>query len=247
MSYPDESVTYWIVKDSRTYAPDRPPSLDYWGPYDSFIQARKSGRDKDGATIVMFYPTGSTQPAVTLPATQPSWYDSLTAVGKRIYDKAGMRAIAGATTDVPSGWQAVNGERVQIHPLANVYSGQIGDDTKVGAFVEIQAGAVIGARCKIESHAFICDGVTIEDEVFVGHHAVFTNDRYPQATNDDGTMVGPGDWTMEHILVRRGASIGSGAIILPSVTVGEGAFVGAGAIVTKDVMPGAVVRGKPAK
>ena len=134
-----------------------------------------------------------------------------------------------------------------LHSLANVYSDAIGEQTRVGAFAEVQAGAVIGRRCKISSHAFVCAGVTIEDEVFVGHGVMFCNDRNPRATRGDHELCGPGDWTLERTLVRRGASIGSGAVILPGVTIGERAVVGAGAVVTRDVGDGETVVGNPAR
>lgn len=135
-----------------------------------------------------------------------------------------------------------------VHSLANVYGRcSIGRETKVGAFAEIQGGAVVGSRCKISSHAFVCDGVTILDEVFVGHHVCFTNDRIPRATTPAGNLQGPEDWTLERTLVKRGASIGSGAVILPGVTIGERAMVGAGAVVTKDVPDGVTVIGNPAR
>lgn len=141
------------------------------------------------------------------------------------------------------------GEEVYLHPTANVYGDvRIGTGTRVGAFTEIQAGAVIGERCKISSHTFICAGVTLEDEVFVGHGAVFCNDRQPRATAyPGGPLRGDGDWTLEPTLVRHGASIGSGAVILPGVTIGAGAMVGAGAVVTRDVPAGATVVGNPAR
>jgi UDP-2-acetamido-3-amino-2,3-dideoxy-glucuronate N-acetyltransferase len=123
----------------------------------------------------------------------------------------------------------------------------LGDDTRVGAFVEIQAGAHIGARCKISSHTFICSGVTIEDEVFIGHGVMFTNDRDPHATSDDGEVQTAADWELVPTRVCRRASIGSGAVILPGVTIGEGALIAAGAVVTRNVDPGAVVAGCPAR
>lgn len=138
--------------------------------------------------------------------------------------------------------------RPVVHPLANVYGNvKIGLGSTVAAFVEVQDGAVIGERCKISSHSFICDGVTIEDEVFVGHGVVFCNDAHPSATNEDGNRKQQGDWTLELTLVKQRASIGSGAVILPGVTIGEGAVVGAGAVVTKDVPDGATVVGVPAR
>ena len=131
--------------------------------------------------------------------------------------------------------------------LVNLYGCSIGDDTKVGAFVEIQKGARIGARCKISSHTFICDGVVIEDEVFVGHGVMFTNDVLPRATNDDGSLQTEADWHVEPTRVRRGASIGSNATLIAGVTVGLRALVGAGAVVTRDVPDYAIVAGVPAR
>ena len=130
--------------------------------------------------------------------------------------------------------------------LVNLYGCRVGAGTKIGAFVEIQKGAVIGRRCKISSHTFVCEGVTIEDEVFVGHGVMFINDRHPRATVD-GRLQTEADWTVEPTLVRRGASIGSGAVMLCGVTIGEGALIGAGAVVTADVPPGATVAGVPAR
>jgi len=140
------------------------------------------------------------------------------------------------------------GERVQIfHPdLVNLYGCSIGDDSKVGTFVEIQKNATIGARCKISSHTFICEGVHIEDEVFVGHGVMFINDRYPRATAN-GQMQTEADWAVVPTYVKRGASIGSGAVILCGVTIGEAALVGAGAVVTQDVPANALVKGVPAR
>jgi len=138
------------------------------------------------------------------------------------------------------------GKNVSIHCFVNLYGCRIGDDTRVGAFVEIQKNAVIGARCKISSHTFICEAVTIEDEVFVGHGVVFINDLDPHATAD-GKPQSETDWTMVKTRVCRGASIGSGATILGGVTIGAAALIGAGAVVTKDVPAGAVVAGNPAR
>lgn len=141
------------------------------------------------------------------------------------------------------------GEGVKIFQpdLVNLYGCTVGPDTKVGAFVEIQKNATIGARCKISSHSFICEGVTIEDEVFVGHGVMFTNDRYPQATNEDGSLQTEADWRVDATLVKRRASIGSNATILSGITIGEGALIGAGAVVTHDVPDHAIVVGVPAR
>lgn len=139
------------------------------------------------------------------------------------------------------------GVDVSIVGFVNLYGCTVGDETKIGPFVEIQRGAVVGARCKVSSHTFICEGVTIEDEVFVGHHVCFTNDRIPRATRDDGTLQTGDDWELLHTRVRRRASIGSGAVILPGLEIGAGAIIGAGAVVTRDVPAGAVVAGVPAR
>lgn len=140
----------------------------------------------------------------------------------------------------------VMGEGVRVADFVNLYGCRIGDQTRIGPFVEIQKTAVIGARCKISSHAFICGGVTIGDEVFVGHHVVFVNDRHPRATRLNGDLKGDADWICETTMVHRRASIGSGAIILCGVTIGEDALIGAGSVVTHDVPPGSVVVGNPA-
>ena len=141
------------------------------------------------------------------------------------------------------------GEGVTIfHPsLVNLYGCVIGNETKIGTFVEIQKNAEIGARCKISSHTFICEGVAIEDEVFIGHGVMFTNDRFPRATNPEGGLQTDADWTVETTRVKRSASIGSNATIVSGVTIGEGALVGAGAVVTKDVADYAIVAGVPAR
>jgi UDP-2-acetamido-3-amino-2,3-dideoxy-glucuronate N-acetyltransferase len=141
----------------------------------------------------------------------------------------------------------VLGEDVSLVGFVNLYGCTIGDQTKVGPFVEIQAGAVVGSRCKISSHSFVCEGVTIEDEVFVGHHVCFTNDVLPRATRPDGALQTGADWEVVATRVRRGASIGSGAVILPGVEIGEGAVVGAGAVVTTDVPAHTVVAGVPSR
>jgi acetyltransferase-like isoleucine patch superfamily enzyme len=139
------------------------------------------------------------------------------------------------------------GDQVVVQAFTNLYGCRIGDKTRIGPFVEVQRGVVIGANCKIQSHSFICDGVTIEDEVFVGHGVMFVNDKYPRATTEDGVIQSEADWERLDTLVERGASIGSGAVVLGGVRVGAGALVGAGAVVTRDVPPGAIVRGVPAR
>ena len=139
------------------------------------------------------------------------------------------------------------GNNIRIHDFVNLYGCEIEDNSKIGSFVEIQKGAKIGKSCKISSHSFICEGVTIEDDVFVGHHVVFINDRYPRAVNQGGELQTEVDWTMEPTVVKRRASIGSGAVILCNVTVGENAMVGAGSVVTKDVPANTVVVGNPAR
>ena len=139
------------------------------------------------------------------------------------------------------------GRGVLVHPFTNLYGCRIGDETRIGPFVEIQRGASIGARCKIQSHSFVCDGVQIEDEVFVGHGVMFINDNTPRATTDDGELQDAEDWQLETTVVERRASIGSGAIILGGVRIGAGALVGAGAVVTRDVAPGETVAGVPAR
>jgi UDP-2-acetamido-3-amino-2,3-dideoxy-glucuronate N-acetyltransferase len=137
--------------------------------------------------------------------------------------------------------------RVFQPDLVNLYGCSIGDETKVGAFVEIQKGVTIGARCKISSHSFLCEGVTLEDEVFVGHGVMFINDREPRAANADGSLQTEADWQVIETRIGKGASLGSGVIVMGGVTVGAAALVGAGAVVTRDVAPGAVVAGVPAR
>jgi UDP-2-acetamido-3-amino-2,3-dideoxy-glucuronate N-acetyltransferase len=139
------------------------------------------------------------------------------------------------------------GDSVRVFGFTNLYGCEIGDESKIGTFVEIQKGAKIGRRCKISSHTFICEGVTIEDEVFVGHGVTFTNDLFPRATTSAGTLQTEADWSCTSTHVRRGASIGSGATILCGVTIGERAIVGAGSVVTKDVPADAIVAGNPAR
>ena len=150
---------------------------------------------------------------------------------------------------MPIADSVVLGRNVKIHHPAqvNLYGCSVGDDTRIGSFVEIQKNASIGARCKISSHSFICEGVVIEDEVFIGHGVMFTNDRYPRAANPDGSPQGEADWTVEVTRVGRGASVGSNATIISGVTIGQGALVGAGAVVTKDVADWAIVAGVPAR
>ena len=139
------------------------------------------------------------------------------------------------------------GAGVKIYGFVNLYGCEIGDESKIGTFVEIQKGSKIGRRCKISSHTFICEGVTIEDEVFVGHSVTFTNDLFPRAANADGSLQTEADWSCLPTVVKRGASIGSGATLLCGITIGERDVVGAGAVVTKDVPPATVVAGNPAR
>jgi acetyltransferase-like isoleucine patch superfamily enzyme len=138
------------------------------------------------------------------------------------------------------------GRDVKIHHFVNLYGCEIGDGTSIGSFVEIQKGARVGSRCKISSHSFICEGVQIEDEVFVGHSVVFINDKYPRATTETGALQSDADWKVIQTVVQSRASIGSNATILCGITIGSGATVGAGAVVTKDVPAGAIVAGNPA-
>lgn len=139
------------------------------------------------------------------------------------------------------------GRDVKLSKFINLYGCEIGDETKIGAFVEIQKNATVGKRCKISSHTFICEGVTIEDNVFVGHGVMFINDLYPRATAAGGSLQTEADWKVEKTVIKKGASIGSGATILANLCVGENAIVGAGAVVTKDVPPNTIVAGNPAR
>src|SRR3989454_3606276 len=139
------------------------------------------------------------------------------------------------------------GKNVRLSKFINLYGCKIGDNTKIGAFIEIQKNVTIGMNCKISSHTFICEGVTIEDNVFVGHGVIFINDSYPRATTPEGELKTENDWRVEPTVVKRGASIGSGATILSNVIIGENALVGAGSVVTKDVPPNAIVAGNPAR
>ena len=139
------------------------------------------------------------------------------------------------------------GENVKIYNFVNLYGCEIGDYTKIGVFVEVQKNTRIGRHCKISSHTFICEGVTIEDNVFVGHSVVFINDTYPRATNSNGALQTEEDWKVEPILVQKGASIGSNSTILGNVTIGENAIIGAGSVVTEDVPPNVIVAGNPAR
>ena len=139
------------------------------------------------------------------------------------------------------------GRNVSIFAFTNLYGCEIGDDVKIGTFVEIQKGVKVGHRCKISSHTFICEGVILEDEVFIGHNVTFINDRYPRATNGDGALQSEADWKCVPTVVKRGASIGSGTTLLCGVTIGERALVGAGSVVTRDVPPETIVAGNPAR
>jgi acetyltransferase-like isoleucine patch superfamily enzyme len=139
------------------------------------------------------------------------------------------------------------GRDVKLSKFINLYGCEVGDETKIGAFVEIQKNATVGKRCKISSHTFICEGVTIEDNVFIGHGVMFINDSYPRATAVGGNLQTEADWKVERTVVKKGASIGSGATILSNLSIGENAIVGAGSVVTKDVPPNSIVVGNPAK
>jgi len=139
------------------------------------------------------------------------------------------------------------GKNVKLSKFINLYGCEVGDETKIGAFVEIQKNASVGKRCKISSHTFICEGVSIEDNVFIGHSVTFINDSYPRATAAGGNLQTEADWNVERTVIKKGASIGSGSTILSKVTVGENAIVGAGSVVTKDVPPNSIVAGNPAK
>lgn len=139
------------------------------------------------------------------------------------------------------------GKDVKLSKFINLYGCEIGDETKIGAFVEIQKNASVGKCCKVSSHTFICEGVSIEDNVFIGHSVTFINDSYPRATTGDGNLQTEADWKVERTVIKKGASIGSGSTILSNVTVGENAIVGAGSVVTKDVVPNSIVAGNPAK
>jgi acetyltransferase-like isoleucine patch superfamily enzyme len=139
------------------------------------------------------------------------------------------------------------GENVVVSPFTNLYGCKIGDETRVGPFVEIQRDVVVGARCKIQSHSFICTGVELEDEVFVGHGTMFINDKFPRATTETGALKTDADWLLMRTVVGRGAALGSGALVLGGIRIGAGALVGAGAVVTRDVAPGETVAGVPAR
>ena len=139
------------------------------------------------------------------------------------------------------------GRDVKLSKFINLYGCEIGDETKIGAFVEIQKNAVVGKRCKISSHTFVCEGVIIEDNVFIGHSVTFINDSYPRATTGDGNLQTEADWKVERTLIKKGASVGSGATILSNTTIGENAIVGAGSVVTRDVPANTIVAGNPAK
>jgi UDP-2-acetamido-3-amino-2,3-dideoxy-glucuronate N-acetyltransferase len=160
-----------------------------------------------------------------------------------------LHVANGPANDAP--YRLINdvtfGENVVVHPFANLYGCRIGNNTRIGPFVEIQRGAVIGSNCKIQSHAFICDGVEIGDEVFVGHGAIFINDKLPRATTGAGELQSDADWVLLHTTIGAGASVGSGVVILGGISIGIGAVIGAGAVVTRDVDPHTTVVGNPAR
>lgn len=139
------------------------------------------------------------------------------------------------------------GRNIRLAGYVNLYGCEIGDDVKIGTFVEIQKGVKVGNRCKISSHSFLCEGVVLEDDVFIGHNVTFTNDRYPRATNGNGQLQTEADWVCIPTRVKRGASIGSGTTLLCGITIGENALIGAGSVVTRDVPPGTIVAGNPAR
>jgi len=157
----------------------------------------------------------------------------------------GDQCLIGPHVEIHNG--VILGKGVRLIRFINLYGCQIGDNTKIGAFVEIQKGVVVGARCKVSSHSFLCEGVTLEDEVFIGHGVKFTNDRFPRATRHDGKLKGDEDWEVIRTNVHHRASIGSGAIIMCGISIGAGAIVGAGSVVTKDVPPGQIWAGNPAR
>jgi len=162
------------------------------------------------------------------------------------------RVCASFNNPVQKPWQQISadvklGKDVRIYPFTNLYGCEIGDEVKIGTFVEIQKGAKIGKRCKISSHTFICEGVTLEEDVFIGHNVTFINDLYPRATNSNGQLQTENDWICETTLVKRGASIGSSVTLLCGITVGECAIVGAGSVVTRNVPAYTIVAGNPAR
>ena len=164
---------------------------------------------------------------------------------EQVPERAGSGGARGQFCSIAA--DVVLGRDVAIYDFVNLYGCEIGDQSRIGSFVEIQKGARVGRNCKVSSHTFICEGVTVEDEVFIGHGVNFINDKYPRATRPDGALQTGDDWEVVPTLVRRGASIGTGAIILAGVQIGERAIVGAGAVVTRDVPAGAIVAGNPAR
>jgi acetyltransferase-like isoleucine patch superfamily enzyme len=158
-----------------------------------------------------------------------------------------MQPVKGDTVGMGVAADVILGDGVKLFGFVNLYGCEIGNQTRIGCFVEIQSGAKVGARCKISSHSFICEGVTIEDEVFIGHGVMFINDSWPRATDGDGRVLAKGDWKCQSTRVKKGASIGSGSTILGGLTIGENAMVGAGSVVTLDVPAGATVAGNPAR
>ncbi len=199
------------------------------------LEAASASLDNHGAPVTFAHPHEA------LPSFERKGYGELAPAGLVLRLNGQMADTKRISADVKLG------RNVSIYAFVNLYGCEIGDDTRIGTFVEIQKGAKVGDRCKISSHSFICEGVTIESEVFIGHGVTFINDRYPRATGMSGQPQTEADWSVQSTLVKRGASIGSGATLLGGVTIGEKAIVGAGSVVTKDVPPATIVAGNPAR
>jgi UDP-2-acetamido-3-amino-2,3-dideoxy-glucuronate N-acetyltransferase len=180
------------------------------------------------------------------PQSGPKWAAQLLPCITMVISGSSQQRMA-SIVPIAANVECAEGVKVFYPDLVNLYGCKIGAESRIGIFVEVQSGVSIGARCKISSHSFVCEGVTIEDEVFIAHGVMFSNDRLPRAANEDGTLMAGGDWKLEPTRVKSRASIGSGAVILPGVVIGEGALVGAGAVVTKSVPDHAIVAGNPAR